>query len=367
MSKNSTISRNTPDCLPVTPCAAGLDPDTFLVFGVDRDWRFTVANEHIAHQLGRTTEAVLGENLWELFPWLCGTAHERYYRTAMAARTPARFEVRDERTAAWYEICVAPCTDGLTIFWLDLSARALRQRAERALEGESTTGAAPGQAKDEFLSLFSHELQTPLTSILGWSEMALDRQQPELMAKAMQVVRRNAVRQKRLVDELLDMSRLQHGRIQLQRERLDLPRQLQYALKTVQADADERSLTLTCVPCAETLRVLADATRLQQCLGNLLHNSLRFTPAGGAITLACHREDAQAVLTVHDTGRGISLKALPSLFAAFHQVNRDERSGGLGLGLAVTRGLVELHGGRIWVESPGEGQGSTFAIALPLA
>ncbi len=115
------------------------------------------------------------------------------------------------------------------------------------------------------------------------------------------------------------------------------------------------------------LPIRADALRLQQCLGKLLSNSLKFTPAGGIVTVGHRRDGAQVVLSVHDTGRGMAPEALPTVFASFHQVDRRQRNGGLGLGLAIVRGLVELHGGRVWAASPGIGQGSTFSLVLPLA
>ena len=196
--------------------------------------------------------------------------------------------------------------------------------------------------------------------------MALEQQSAEFMVQAMEVVQRNAVRQKRLVDELLDMSRLIHHKIELTLEPTDGRTQVQQAVESMQQDAAQRQLTLSVDPRSEPLTILADPVRLQQCLGNLLSNSLKFTPEGGTITVSCRRDGERAVLSVHDTGRGINPEALPTLFALFRQVDRDERAGGLGLGLAVVRGIVELHGGQVWADSPGVGQGSTFSLAFPL-
>lgn len=224
------------------------------------------------------------------------------------------------------------------------------------------------RAKDEFLSILSHELQTPVTSILGWAQLALKQQSPELNTRALEIVQRNARRQRVMVEELLDVSRLLNRKIELQMEVVDLRAEARQAVENLQVAAAERALTLTCAPGADDpLPVLGDPERLQQCLGNLLRNSLKFTPAGGQITVACTREDDQAVLRVHDTGRGLRPEALPAIFQLFRQVDRDERAGGLGLGLAVTRGLIDLHGGAITAASPGPGHGSTFTITLPLA
>jgi len=223
------------------------------------------------------------------------------------------------------------------------------------------------RAKDEFLAVLSHELQTPLTNMLGWSHEALLKNDATFTAKAMEIVHRNAVRQKRLVDEILDMSRLLHRKIHLAPERIDLSLLAKQAVENTLLNAYERQLTLILEPVAEPLPIEADPIRLQECIGNLLQNSLKFTPAGGAIAVSCRREGDRALLSVRDTGRGIDPSELSTLFALFRQVDRDERAGGLGLGLAVTRGIVELHGGQISADSPGKDQGSTFTIILPLA
>lgn len=223
------------------------------------------------------------------------------------------------------------------------------------------------RAKDEFLAVLSHELQTPLTNMLGWSTEALRDDDPELMARAMVIVHRNAIRQRRLVEEILDMSRLLHRKIELQVEETDLGLQASQAVESVAHDGTRQHQQLVLDLCADPLPVRADPVRLQQCIGNLLHNSLKFTPEGGSITVRCRRDGDRAVLSVIDTGRGIDPAALPTLFQVFRQVDRDERAGGLGLGLAVTRGIIELHGGTVTADSPGIDQGSTFSISLPLA
>ncbi|MHB9025531.1 MAG: sensor histidine kinase [Armatimonadota bacterium] len=222
------------------------------------------------------------------------------------------------------------------------------------------------RAKDEFLAVLSHELKTPLTNLLGWSKLALDKQTPEFTMRAMEVIQRNALRQKRLVEEILDLSRLVHRIIELESECTDLWTQASQSVESARQVAVERKLHLVLDPPSVPLPIYADPIRLQQCIGNLLHNSLKFTPAGGTITVSCRRDGDQAVLAVRDTGCGIDEAALPALFAAFRQVDRNERHGGLGLGLAIARGLVELHGGQIAAYSSGKNQGATFIISLPL-
>ncbi|MHB9026618.1 MAG: sensor histidine kinase [Armatimonadota bacterium] len=222
------------------------------------------------------------------------------------------------------------------------------------------------RAKDEFLAILSHELQTPLTSILGWAQLALQRRESALLEQALDVVQRNARRQKRLIADLLDMSRLLHRKLDLEHEPLDLAHLVRQAVENLQIQARERNIRLVAGACRRPLWVRGDLVRLQQCLDNILQNSLKFTPAEGEITVTCRRRGGQATVSVRDTGRGMAPEDIAAVFAPFRQVQRDERAGGLGLGLAVTRGIIELHGGHITATSAGPGQGSTFTIILPL-
>jgi len=222
------------------------------------------------------------------------------------------------------------------------------------------------KAKDEFLAILSHELQTPLTCILGWSELALSQGTPELLHQAMTVVQRNAHRQKALIADMLDMSRLIHRKLMISLQVTDLIEQTQQAVENMQQQAKHQQITIAFHTEGPSLPIYADAARLQQCLDNLLNNSLKFTPAGGTITVRCRPERDMACLTVQDTGRGILPEALPTIFNPFRQVDRDENAGGLGLGLAIVRGIIELHNGRVWADSAGIGKGCTFTITLPL-
>lgn len=223
------------------------------------------------------------------------------------------------------------------------------------------------RAKDEFLATLSHELQTPLTAMLGWSSLAIERDDPDFLRVAMDVVHRNAIRQKALIADMLDISRLIHRKLGIVPVLIDLGDQTRQAVENIQHQAAEIQLVVSLHLTDTPLPILADPERIQQCLGNLLHNSLKFTPPGGQITVVCRRDGDMAVLVVQDTGRGIASEMLPFIFNPFHQVDRNERTGGLGLGLAVTRGLVELHDGHIRADSTGEGHGCTITMVLPLA
>lgn len=222
------------------------------------------------------------------------------------------------------------------------------------------------RAKDEFLAVLSHELQTPLTSMLGFAEHAIEQDTFEVYRRTLPIIQRNAKRQARLVNELLDMSRLLQGRPECQPVATDLGHLAMTKVGQMLAGAEMAGLTLQMRPAQEPLPVLADPKRILSCIEHLIGNSIKFTPAGGRITLTCHQEENQAVLTITDTGRGIDPAHLPLLFKPFQQVDRDEVAGGLGLGLAVVRGYVAWHGGSVKAVSPGLGEGSTFTIRLPL-
>ncbi len=223
------------------------------------------------------------------------------------------------------------------------------------------------RAKDEFLAVLSHELQTPLTAILGWSDLALDNGTPLFLRQALEVVLRNARRQQVLIADMLDMSRLIHRKLELSLTITDLKQQAQQAVENLRHQADERRIHLTLRAATVPLPIHADPMRFQQCLGNLLQNSLKFTPAGGNISVTTRRKEQTAVITVRDTGQGMSPETIQTIFSPFLQIDPDEQNGGLGLGLAITRGIIELHGGQICATSPGKGRGSTFTITLPLA
>ncbi|MHB0935496.1 MAG: ATP-binding protein [Armatimonadota bacterium] len=222
------------------------------------------------------------------------------------------------------------------------------------------------RAKDEFLAVLSHELQTPLTSILGWSEMALNNTDVEFLRQSIEVVHRNAHRQKRLVSDLLDISRIIHGKLAIHPEPTELWTLVAQQAESVQHAAGAQGITLALDPPDETLLARVDPARIGQAVANLLNNALKFTGAGGTVTLGARRTGASATINVTDTGSGIPPEYLNEVFNPFRQLRRDEATGGLGLGLALVKGIVELQAGRVSAASPGLGHGSTFTIELPL-
>ena len=254
-------------------------------------------------------------------------------------------------------------------------AEELAQRAALALDNASLYKAAQtarteaeraNLAKDRFLAMLSHELRTPLTPILS-STMALEDEaglRPETRA-SLQMIRRNVELEGRLIDDLLDLTRISKGKVQLSREIVDGHELLQYALDICREGIDSKGLKLTLDLSAENVQLDADPARLQQIFWNLIKNAIKFTPPGGSITIATSNDGAgQLCVSVEDTGVGIDSESLPKIFKAFEQGERA-RLGGLGLGLAITKSLVETHSGSITAHSDGADRGARFTVLLP--
>jgi CheY-like chemotaxis protein len=238
--------------------------------------------------------------------------------------------------------------------------RAAREAAESA-----------NRAKDEFLSVLSHELRTPLTPILGFTEMLRRRKEVkrEMLDHALEAIDRSARVQARLVGDLLDVSRIVSGKLQIERQPVDLRQVIRAATDAVRAEAEARSIALVSDLDPAAAAVTGDPDRLQQVVWNLLSNAVKFTPQGGRVEERLARDGGQAVITVTDTGQGIPPEFLPHVFERFRQADGSSTRahGGLGLGLAIVRHLVELHGGRVTAASEGAGKGATFTVHLPLA
>lgn len=236
-----------------------------------------------------------------------------------------------------------------------------RKRIETALKEAD-------RRKDEFLATISHELRTPLSAILGWSALLLnDQVPPQKRAAALATIKRSAEEQSRLIDDLLDVSRIMTGRLRLRFQSLDLREVVGAAIETVRPAAEAKGLQIRFIAAGPTEPIVGDAPRLQQVVWNLLTNAVKFTPRGGRIEITTRHTDSSVEIEVHDTGQGITPQVLPHIFDRFRQGDSSStrRHGGLGLGLAIVRELVHLHGGTVVAESPGEGQGATFRIRLP--
>ncbi|MDB4929392.1 MAG: hypothetical protein JWM10_1876 [Myxococcaceae bacterium] len=255
----------------------------------------------------------------------------------------------------------------------DISARkaAEAERAELLARAEQARVEAEraNRLKDEFLSTLSHELRTPLNAILGWTRMLQSKQLPEARRDhALATIERNAQLQARLVDDILDVSRIVSGKLPLQVEAVDPSVVVWAAVDSVRPAADARGLRVE-VACERGLGAIsADPARVQQVVWNLLSNAVKFTPRGGRVGVRVRRVDEQLEVEVADTGQGIAPEFLPHVFERFRQADAGSarQHGGLGLGLAIVRHLVELHGGTVSVSSDGVGRGATFVARLPL-
>ena len=238
-------------------------------------------------------------------------------------------------------------------------------RAERArAEAE-----AANRIKDEFLATLSHELRTPLTSLLGWSSVLREGKRDEkVLAQGIDAIDRNARVQAQLIDDLLDVSRIVSGKLNLDVRPLDIASVARAAINVVQPAADAKGITLDYYAEPGLGAISADSARVHQIIWNLLSNAVKFTPHGGKISLRVEQDETDARVTVKDSGQGIDPEFLPRVFDRFRQADSSTtRSfGGLGLGLAIVRHLVELHGGTVSAQSDGVGKGATFTVTFPL-
>jgi PAS domain S-box-containing protein len=345
---------------------------TDAYFAFDPQWRFLEVNRVAADTIfRRPAQELVGQRVQELYPEFLGTVLESEYRRAIADGKPVHFEAHSTVLRRWYEVHAYPQSDRLEIYLRDISDRKHaeaerdqlleRERAAR-LEAE-----AANRLKDEFLATLSHELRTPLNAIVGWAAvlrgMALD---PELQ-RAVETIDRNARAQSQLIEDILDVSRIVTGKLQIAVAPVDLVSVLGAALDSLRPSAAAKQIRVEVDLDPALPPVAGDARRLQQVVWNLLTNSVKFTPAGGTVTVSAVRVGAQVRLQVRDTGAGIAPEFLPHVFERFRQADASTTRAhtGLGLGLAIVRHLVELHGGTVEAESAGAGQGAAFRVWLP--
>jgi signal transduction histidine kinase len=242
-------------------------------------------------------------------------------------------------------------------------------RLYQAQQLARTQAESANRIKDEFLAVLSHELRSPLNPILGWTRLLRSRKLDEkATAHALATIERNAKLQTQLIEDLLDVSRILQGKLSLNVCPVNLPSIIKAAMETVRLAAEAKSIEIQMRFEPGIGQVSGDSTRLQQVVWNLLSNAVKFTPIGGQIEITLEQIGSEAQIQVSDTGKGISPDFLPHVFEYFRQADSTttRKFGGLGLGLAIVRQLVELHGGTVAVDSPGEGQGAIFTVRLPL-
>ncbi len=273
---------------------------------------------------------------------------------AVFARHPLSTEVFGE---------LAPITEAISQ-WVK------RKRAEDALRGARDAAESANRAKDEFLAALSHELRTPLTPVLMLAaDMEKSAELPAAVRADFAMIRKNVELEARIIDDLLDLTRITHGKLELRFEAVDVHGLITHALAILQGDRAAKDLAVALDLTAAGHHVWGDAVRLQQVVWNVLKNAIKFTPEGGRISIRSWNDDGGLRVATADNGLGITAEEMPRIFTAFAQGREAAaaRFGGLGLGLSITALLVAEHGGRIWAESAGRDQGATFHLALPLA
>jgi len=282
---------------------------------------------------------------------------------------PDIFTERDEVVVAGLASQAAVAMDNARLYEAAKRARAEAERAAAENERLYRQAEESNRLKDEFLATISHELRTPLSAILGWARMLrMGQLSEDNAAKALETIERNARAQAQLVDDLLDVSRIITGKLRMDVQPADPNTFIDAAVEAVRPAAEAKGVRLQKVIDTGPIAIPGDPVRLQQVVWNLLSNAIKFTPRGGRVQIRSQRVNSHLEIIVTDTGQGIAPDFLPHVFDRFRQADQktSRQHGGMGLGLAIVRHLVELHGGTVRANSEGEGHGSTFTVMLPI-
>ena len=363
----------------------------YAIFMLDVNGRVASWNVGAQRIKGYAAEEIIGQPISIFYPpevrdsgW---HEHELQQAAEKGSFVDTGWRVRKDGSRLWANVTITALRDddgrlvGFAKLTRDLTesrrmeAIALaNEEREQLLDAERSARMAAQRAtrvKDEFLATLSHELRTPLSAILGWTQILLKGQVsgPADMQRAVEVIDRNARAQVQLIDDLLDLSRILAGKVRLDLQQVSLPDVVAAAIDSARPLAEAKDIRLRSLLDPSHTRVSADSGRLQQVAWNLLTNAIKFTPRGGQVEVLVRRVNSHVELNVSDTGIGIPAAFLPLVFDRFSQ--RDSSTtrthGGLGLGLAISKQLVELHAGTIRVSSLGEGAGATFGVELPLS
>jgi PAS domain S-box-containing protein len=337
---------------------------------------------------GYTAEDIVGKN-FELFFREEDRLAQKPQRELEIARAEGRFQdegyrIRKDGTPFYANVVLTAIRDargellGFAKVTRDLTARRQAEETERQLtraqlartlaEAVARKSDEANRVKDEFLAVVSHELRTPLNAIVGWASILRQRELEPTLARAVEIIERNAHAQVKIIEDILDVSRVIAGKLRIDPQPLDLVAVTNQAIDVTRHSAAAKQVDVMFAQSSQHHWLVGDAERIQQVIWNLLSNAIKFTGPGGLVSVQIERRDASLVLSVRDTGIGLDPELVPSLFERFKQGDSSStrRFGGLGLGLALVRHIAELHGGSVSASSPGTGHGSTFTVSLPL-
>ena len=355
----------------------------YAIFTSDPNGRITSWNAGAERLLGWSEKESLGRPVASIFTAEDQAAgkHEEDMQQAMqeGRASGVRLHVRKDGSRFWSSGVLIPLTDGKSAirgFAKIMRDNTERQQAEeslqkalRASEAIRATVESADRAKDEFISTVSHELRTPLNTIRLWSRMLSSGRVPqEEWGEGIRIIDRAAIAQQQLIDDLLDVARMASGKLRLAMRPTRLSQAVKGAIEAIQPSADARKITIIATSSEQVGVVRADPDRIQQVVWNLLSNAVKFTPSEGRIEVSLERHAEDVIIAVADSGIGIRQEFLPHVFDRFRQaeLSTTRQHGGLGLGLAIAKQLVELHGGTLSAHSDGEGRGATFSLRLPL-
>jgi len=357
-----------------------VDAMPLCVFAADPSGRLTYCNQMWMFFSGLSLERSAHFGLEVAHPE--DAPHlRRAIDNAFCTGAEIELEVRFRRASngqyRWHLLRAVPQKkDGTVTGWIatgaDIEERKRDEQARMRLLAQEKEARQEAQTanrmKDEFLATVSHELRTPLTAILGWIRiMRSGKLDPAKFQRATDVIERNGRAQAAIIDDILDVSRIITGKLKLELDPIDLPPLVQAALDSIRPAAEAKEIVVSWQCDLPTLRLSGDPDRLQQVVWNLLSNAIKFTPQGGSVDVTARVVDNNVELSVKDSGQGIEPEFLPHVFDRFRQADgtSTRRHGGLGLGLAIVRHLVELHGGTVKASSAGAGSGATFTVLLP--
>lgn len=348
----------------------------YAIITLDMEGHITSWNSGAQRLLGYEEAEILGQ-LGDIIFTAEDIEQNQPQQEMRLALTQGRAEnecwhVKKNGSRFWGSGVIMPLRDGANTiegFLRIIQDKTQQRQAEEKLQQQAEQLRRANQLKDEFLAVLSHELRTPLNPILGWSTLLQTKSyEKATVARGLETIARNTQILTQLIDDLLDVSRILSGKLKLSKRPLDLAKTIKAALDTVQLAADAKSISIETNIQTDVGYVFADGDRLQQVLWNILSNAIKFTHNHGRVEITLKRVGTDAQVQVTDNGKGISPEFLPHVFERFRQADGSttRQFGGLGLGLAIARHLIELHGGTIQAHSLGEEQGATFTICLPL-